>query len=76
MLFRSKDSSIKIYHKVNNASAWTEASSVVDEINNLVSIKESLPSANSIQIKVELNCAGGANKNNTPEVELAEFNFD
>lgn len=70
------DSSIKIYYKVNYESTWNEATTVTDTLRNTVYVKESFPEANTIQIKVELNSATGANVNNAPEVEQLELNFD
>jgi len=64
--------SIKIYHKVNYAGSWTEATTVVDTDRMEVHCKEALPEANTIQIKVEAN----ASANLAPEIEGAEFSFD
>lgn len=64
--------SIKIYHKVNYTSSWTEGTTVVDTIRKTVYLKESFPEANTLEIKVESN----ANANDAPEIELAEFLFD
>ena len=73
------DSSIKIYHKVNYAIAWTEATTVVDIIRKTVYLKEAFPEANTIQIKVESNAAVGDESqyiNNAPEIEMCEFSFE
>jgi hypothetical protein len=70
------DSSIKIYYKTNYATTWTEATTVVDAMRKTVYLKEALPEANTIEIKVESNAATGANVNNAPEIEMAEFSFE
>lgn len=71
------DATIKIYYKVNHSTgAWVEATSVVDTDRKIVYCKEALPEATSIQIKVESNAATGANVNNAPEIELAEFYYE
>ncbi len=70
------DSTIKIYHKVNYATSWTEATTVTDVDRKIIEIKESFPEAAVIQIKVESNAATGANVNNAPEIEIAEFSFE
>jgi len=70
------DSSIKIYYKDNYAAAWVEATTVIDVDSKTVYCREALPDANVIEIKVESNAATGANVNNAPEIELAEFTFN
>lgn len=70
------DATIKIYYKVNYATDWTEATTVVDTIRKTVYLKEAFPEANTIEIKVESNAATGANVNNAPEIEMAEFVFE
>ena len=69
-------SSIKLYHKTNYAADWTEATTVVDTIRKTVYLKEAFPEANTIEIKVESNAATGADANNAPEIEVAEFVFE
>jgi hypothetical protein len=69
------DSSIKIYYKVNYASAWTEADTVVDTIRKVVYLDKAFPEANAIEIKVESN-ASSSSANEAPEIEMAEFNFE
>lgn len=70
------DASIKIYYKNNYATDWTEGTTVVDTIRKTVYLKEAFPETNVIEIKVESNSATGANVNNAPEIEMAEFNFE
>jgi hypothetical protein len=70
------DASIKVYYKVNYATSWTLADTTIDTIRKIVYLKEAFPEANTIQIKVESNCATGANVNNAPEIELTEFTFE
>lgn len=70
------DSSIKIYYKANYNTSWVEANTVVDIDRKTVYLKESFPGATTLQIKVESNSATGANVNNAPEIELAEFSFE
>jgi hypothetical protein len=70
------DATIKIYYKVNHATDWAEITTIVDTIRKTVYLKESFPEANTLQIKVESNAATGANVNNAPELELAEFLFE
>jgi hypothetical protein len=70
------DSSIKIYYKANYATTWTEATTVVDAIRKTVYLKEALPEACTVEVKVESNAATGANVNNAPEIEMAEFQFE
>lgn len=70
------DSSIKVYYKVNYAASWVEGTTVVDTIRKTVYLKEAFPEANTIQIKIESNAATGADVNNAPEIEMAEFSFE
>jgi hypothetical protein len=70
------DATIKIYYKVNYATSWTEADTIVDTIRKTVYLDKAFPEANTIQIKVESNAATGANVNNAPEIESAEFLFE
>jgi hypothetical protein len=69
------DSSIEIWYS-QNYGAWTKANVTVDTIRKTVYLKESFPEANTLQIRVVSNSATGANVNNAPEIELAEFIFD
>jgi hypothetical protein len=69
------DSSIKVYHKVNYAAVWTESTCVVDTIRKTVYLKEAMPEANAIEIKVESN-ASSTSVNEAPEIEMAEFLFE
>ncbi len=62
---------IKVYHKVNYAAAWTEATTEVDALHNLVRVKNKFPDASTIRLKVELNSSG----NTAPEMDVAEFMF-
>lgn len=64
--------SIKIYHKVNHATDWTEATSTVDVDRKIIEVNENLPEATIVQVKVELN----SSSNDAPEVEQAEFFFE
>lgn len=70
------DATIKIYYKKNGAASWTEATTITDTDRNVVYLKEAFPEANTLQIKVESNSATGANANNAPEIDVAEFNFE
>ena len=70
------DATIKIYHKVNYATSWTEIDTVIDTDRKIVSCKESLPEANVVSLKIEANSATAGNANNAPEIELAEFYFE
>lgn len=70
------DATIKIYYKANYNSSWVEANTTIDTIRKTVYLKEAFPEANTLQIKVESNAATGANVNNAPEIEMAEFNFE
>jgi len=70
------DATIKVYYKNNYAASWVEATTVVDTDRKIVVIKEKFPEANTLQIKVESNAATGANANNAPEIEGAEFTFE
>lgn len=69
------DATIKIYYKENYATSWTEATTVVDTIRKTVYLKEALPEANAIEIKVESNAATAGNANNAPEIEICELQF-
>jgi len=64
--------SIKVYHKVNYANDWTEATTVVDTDRKIIEVKDKFPEANTLQIKVESN----ANGNDAPEIEGVEFSFE
>lgn len=69
------DATIKIYYKVNYATSWVEATTTVDSIRKTVYLEKAFPEANALEIKVESNAATGANVNNAPEIEVAEFVF-
>jgi putative heme iron utilization protein len=70
------DSTIKVYYKTNYATDWVEATTVIDTDRKIVTVKEAFPEATVLEIKVESNAATGANVNNAPEIEVAEFNFE
>jgi hypothetical protein len=69
------DSSIKVYYKKNYAADWTEVTTVIDIDKKIVKLKEGLPEANVIEIKVESN-ASSSSVNEAPEIENAEFDFE
>lgn len=62
---------IKIYYKANYNASYVEATTVVDTDRKIVFTKDKFPEANTIQFKVELN----SSSNDSPEVEIAQFNI-
>lgn len=63
---------IKVYYKDNYATDYVEALTTQDIDRKIVYVKNKLPDANTIQIKVEAN----ANSNTAPEIEEIEINFE
>lgn len=63
--------SIKMYHKVDDAVVWTEQTLLKDDVHNVYYAEASFPEASTIQVKVELNSSA----NDAPEVDFAQFSF-
>lgn len=69
------DSEIEIWYSINH-EAFVKATVVNDVDRKVVYLEKSFPEANTIQLKVISKAATGANANNAPEIEMAEFNYE